>query len=123
MLVSRVDGQRVFPQNVDVPSRVLDLLDLGVEIYGIDEAQKCFRWPLFADFFVLVSVCDGIMLVVGSGCRMFVWQDYFVPNTNLKNQYRRKSTLGINWVSKVSVTLFTPVIEMNCLTMCRYARM
>jgi len=39
MLVSRVDGQRVLPENVDVPSRVLDLLDLGVEIYGIDEAQ------------------------------------------------------------------------------------
>ena len=39
MLVSRVDGKRVLPENVDVPSRVLDLLDLGVEIYGVDEAQ------------------------------------------------------------------------------------
>lgn len=39
MLVSRIDGQRVLPENVDVPSRVLDLLDLGVEIYGVDEAQ------------------------------------------------------------------------------------
>jgi transposase len=39
MLVSRVDGKRVLPENVDVPSRVLDLLDLGVEIYGVDEAR------------------------------------------------------------------------------------
>jgi len=39
MLVSRVDGERVLPENVDVPSRVLELLDLDVEIYGVDEAQ------------------------------------------------------------------------------------
>jgi transposase len=39
MLVSRVDGKRVLPENVDVPSRVLDLLDLSVEIYGVDEAR------------------------------------------------------------------------------------
>jgi hypothetical protein len=39
MLVSRVDGQRVLPENVDVPSRVLNLLDLSVEIYGVDEAR------------------------------------------------------------------------------------
>jgi len=39
MLVSRVDGERVLPENVDVPSRVLELLDLSVEIYGVDEAQ------------------------------------------------------------------------------------
>jgi hypothetical protein len=29
----------VLPENVDVPSRVLDLLDLSVEIYGVDEAR------------------------------------------------------------------------------------
>jgi transposase len=39
MLVSRVDGKRVLPENVDVPSRVLDLLDLSAEIYGVDEAR------------------------------------------------------------------------------------
>jgi len=39
MLISRVDGTRVLPENVDVPDRVLDLLDLDVEIYGVDEAQ------------------------------------------------------------------------------------
>jgi len=39
MLVSRIDGNRVLPENVDVPLRVLDLLDLSVEIYGVDEAQ------------------------------------------------------------------------------------
>lgn len=39
MLISRVDGERVLPENVDVPFRVLDLLDLGVEIYGVDEAR------------------------------------------------------------------------------------
>jgi len=39
MLVSRVDGKRVLPENVDVPSRVLNLLDLSVEIYGVDEAR------------------------------------------------------------------------------------
>ena len=39
MLISRVDGTRVLPENVDVPFRVLDLLDLDVEIYGVDEAQ------------------------------------------------------------------------------------
>ena len=39
MLVSRVDGERVLPENVEVPVRVLDLLDLSVEIYGVDEAQ------------------------------------------------------------------------------------
>jgi transposase len=38
MLVSRVDGERVLPENVDVPVRVLELLGLGVEIYGVDEA-------------------------------------------------------------------------------------
>jgi transposase len=39
MLISRVDGTRVLPENVDVPYRVLDLLDLDVEICGVDEAQ------------------------------------------------------------------------------------
>jgi transposase len=39
VLVSRVDGKRVLPENVDVPSRVLDLLDLSAEIYGVDEAR------------------------------------------------------------------------------------
>ena len=39
MLVSRIDGERVLPENVDVPFRVLELLDLGVEIYGVDEAR------------------------------------------------------------------------------------
>jgi transposase len=39
MLVSRVDGTRVLPENVDVPTRVLDLLDLDIEIYGVDEAR------------------------------------------------------------------------------------
>jgi hypothetical protein len=39
MLISRVDGIRVLPENVDLPFRVLDLLDLDVEIYGVDEAQ------------------------------------------------------------------------------------
>lgn len=39
MLVSRVDGERVLPENIEVPYRVLELLDLGVEIYGVDEAR------------------------------------------------------------------------------------
>jgi len=39
VLVSRVDGERVLPENVEVPERVLDLLDLSVEIYGVDEAR------------------------------------------------------------------------------------
>jgi transposase len=39
MLVSRVDGTRVLPENVDVPTRVLDLLDLDIGIYGVDEAR------------------------------------------------------------------------------------
>lgn len=39
MLISRVDGTRVLPENVDVPYRVLNLLDLDVEIYGVDKAQ------------------------------------------------------------------------------------
>ena len=39
MLITRVDGERLLPENVDVPFRVLELLDLGVEIYGVDEAQ------------------------------------------------------------------------------------
>ncbi len=39
VLVSRVDGERVLPENVDVPFRVLELLDLDVEIYGVDEAR------------------------------------------------------------------------------------
>ena len=39
VLVSRVDGERVLPENVDVPSRVLELLDLGAEIYGVNDAQ------------------------------------------------------------------------------------
>ena len=39
MLVSRVDGKRVLPENVEVPRRVLELLDLSVEVYGVDEAQ------------------------------------------------------------------------------------
>ena len=39
MLVIRVDGERVLPENVDVPARVLELLDLDVEIYGVDEAE------------------------------------------------------------------------------------
>jgi hypothetical protein len=39
MPVSRVDGPRVLPDNGDVPSRVLKLVDLSVEIYGVDEAQ------------------------------------------------------------------------------------
>jgi hypothetical protein len=39
MLISRVDGKRLLPENVDVPFRVLELLDLGVEIYGVDEAR------------------------------------------------------------------------------------
>jgi len=29
----------MLPENVDVPLRVLDLLDLSVEIDGVDEAQ------------------------------------------------------------------------------------
>lgn len=39
MLISRIDGNRVLPENVDVPARVLDLLDLDVGIYGVDEAR------------------------------------------------------------------------------------
>ena len=39
MLISRVDVTRVLPKNVDVPFRVLGLLDLDIEIYGVDEAQ------------------------------------------------------------------------------------
>ncbi len=36
MLVSRVDGKRVLPENVEVPKRVLELLDLSVEVYGVE---------------------------------------------------------------------------------------
>jgi len=39
MLVSRIDGTRVLPENVEVPTRVLDLLDLDIDIYGVDEAR------------------------------------------------------------------------------------
>jgi hypothetical protein len=36
MLVSRVDGEREIPDNVDGPERVLDLLDLSVAAYGVE---------------------------------------------------------------------------------------
>lgn len=36
MLVSRVDGRREIPANVDVPERVLDLLGLDVSAYGVE---------------------------------------------------------------------------------------
>lgn len=39
MLVSRVDGERVLPEIIDVRSRELDFLDFGVEIYRVDEVQ------------------------------------------------------------------------------------
>jgi len=35
MRVIRIDDERAIPDNVDVPERVLDLLDLSVEIYGV----------------------------------------------------------------------------------------
>ncbi|WP_438267616.1 IS1634 family transposase [Halovenus salina] len=31
------DGQRIIPANVDVPERVLELLDLSVEVYGVED--------------------------------------------------------------------------------------
>jgi hypothetical protein len=31
------DGQRTIPANVDVPERVLELLDLSVEVYGVED--------------------------------------------------------------------------------------
>ena len=30
------DGNREIPANVDVPERVLELLDLSVEVYGVE---------------------------------------------------------------------------------------
>lgn len=36
MRVIRIDEKRAIPDNVDVPERVLDLLDLSVEIYGVE---------------------------------------------------------------------------------------
>lgn len=39
MLVSRVDGKREIPDNVDVPKRVLELLDLDVTAYGIESEE------------------------------------------------------------------------------------
>jgi len=36
MRVIRIDDERAVPDNVDVPERVLDLLNLGVEIYGVE---------------------------------------------------------------------------------------
>jgi len=38
MLVMSVDGTRQIPANVDVPERVLDLLDLDVGVYGVESA-------------------------------------------------------------------------------------
>ena len=32
------DGNREIPANVDVPERVLELLDLSVEVYGVEDA-------------------------------------------------------------------------------------
>jgi len=40
VLVARVDGQRVIPDNVDVPTRVLRLLGLDVTIYGVTDEQE-----------------------------------------------------------------------------------
>ena len=31
------DGNRESPANVDVPERVLELLDLSVEVYGVED--------------------------------------------------------------------------------------
>ena len=31
------DGNREIPANVDVPERVLELLDLSVEVYGVED--------------------------------------------------------------------------------------
>jgi hypothetical protein len=31
------DGQRTIPENVDVPERVLELLDLSVEVYSVED--------------------------------------------------------------------------------------
>ncbi len=39
MLVSRVDGKREIPDNVDVPKRVLELLNLDVTAYGIESEE------------------------------------------------------------------------------------
>jgi len=49
MLVSRVDGERVLPENVEVPARVLDLLDLSVKFTGSMKHSKCFKRPLFGN--------------------------------------------------------------------------
>lgn len=38
MLVLSVDGTRQVPANVDVPERVLNLLDLSVAVYGVESA-------------------------------------------------------------------------------------
>jgi hypothetical protein len=32
------DGKREIPANVEVPERVLELLDLSVEVYGVEDA-------------------------------------------------------------------------------------
>jgi hypothetical protein len=32
------DGRREIPANVEVPERVLELLDLSVEVYGVEDA-------------------------------------------------------------------------------------
>ena len=40
MRVVEVDGTRVLPDNVDVPTRVLDFLDLSVEIYGVEDTGE-----------------------------------------------------------------------------------
>jgi hypothetical protein len=39
MLVSRVDGQRDLPSNVEVPERVLEFLDFDVTIYGVESTE------------------------------------------------------------------------------------
>jgi hypothetical protein len=37
MVVIVDDGRRTIPANVDVPERVLELLDLSVEVYGVED--------------------------------------------------------------------------------------
>lgn len=39
MRVVEVDGTRALSDNVDVPTRVLDLIDLSIEIYGVGNSE------------------------------------------------------------------------------------
>ena len=39
MLVMEVDGTREIPDNVTIPERVLDLLDLDITVYGVKSEE------------------------------------------------------------------------------------